>query len=413
MTQSSELIIGLSDIRIKKVKEGRETRVSAVYVGIKSCAHCESQKLRTKDRYFRELKHTRIGNRMIVLEIEVYKSKCLDCGRYSSTRLPGILPRRRATENFRLEAFEAHHGGHSRKFITKTLGIGSATVERWYHDFIEYRLKELSGRPVPRVLGIDEHFFSKKHGFATSLVDLRNRKVFDVVLGRSQKSLHRYLSALPQRDQVQVVVMDMAETYRGIAKKYFPNALLVTDRFHVVRLVQHHFLKLWRELDPEGSKHPGLINLMRQHRDRMKPESKAKLEKYLDEIPGLKAIDDVQQETLRLVRIKRLSPEQMKPLITEFLQNIQKLKFSGFTQLETLAKSLASWKTEILRMWRFTRTNAVTEGFHTVMEMISRRAFGFKNFNNYRKRVIALCGWDGLWNRISTVNQNDLPPLMV
>mgnify|MGYP006285444667 CR=1 FL=1 len=413
MPRVSELIIGLSDIEIQKVKEGRETRVSAVYVGKRSCAHCDSQKLRTKARYVRELKHTRIGNRLIVLEIEVYKSKCLDCGRYSSTRLPGVLPRRQATENFRLEAFEDHHGGHSRKFISKALGIGSATVERWYQDFIEYRVKELSGRSVPRILGIDEHFFSKKHGFATSLVDLRNRKVFDVVLGRSQKSLDRYLSKLADRDKVQVVVMDMAETYRGIAKKYFPNALIVTDRFHVVRLVQHHFLKLWRELDPEGSKHPGLINLMRQHREKMKPESKEKLERYLNEIPGLKAIDEVQQQTLKLMRTKRLSPPQMKPLITEFLECIQKLKHSGFAPLETLAKSLNSWRAEILRMWRFTTTNAVTEGFHTVMEMISRRAFGFKNFNNYRKRVIALCGWDGLWNRVSTVNQNVLPPLMV
>jgi len=58
------------------------------------------------------------------------------------------------------------------------------------------------------------------------------------------------------------------------------------------------------ELDPEESKHPGLINLMRQHRERMKPESKEKLERYLNEIPGLKAIDDVQQQTLRLVRLK-------------------------------------------------------------------------------------------------------------
>lgn len=409
MPQTSELIIGLPDIEIEKVEEGQETLVTAAYRGKKACAYCRSESLRLKARYFRRLKHTRIGNRLICVQIRVFKSKCLDCGRYSSTRLPGILPRRRSTENFRLEAFEAHHGGHSRKLIAKTMRIGSATVERWYQDFIEYRLKELSGRSVPRILGIDEHFFSRKNGFATTLVDLRHRKVFDVVLGRSQKSLHRYLSKLPGRDKVQVIVMDMAETYRSIAKKYFPNALIVSDRFHVVRLVQHHFLKLWRELDPKGSKHPGLVNLMRQHRERMKPESREKLESYLDEVPGLRAIDEVQQQTLRLVRLKRLPKEHMKPLITEFLHTIQQLKFSGFSPLETLAKSLESWKKEILRMWRFTRTNAVTEGFHTVMEMISRRAFGFRNFQNYRKRVIALCGWDGLWNRITTVEKSACP----
>ena len=39
----------------------------------------------------------------------------------------------------------------------------------------------------------------------------------------------------------------------------------------------------------------------------------------------------------------------------------------------------------------FTKCNGITEGFHTKMEMISRRAFGFKNFENYRLRVKALC----------------------
>jgi transposase len=50
-------------------------------------------------------------------------------------------------------------------------------------------------------------------------------------------------------------------------------------------------------------------------------------------------------------------------------------------------------------MWRFTKSNGITEGFHTKMEMISRRAYGFRNFENYRLRVLALCGWDGVMHR--------------
>jgi len=34
----------------------------------------------------------------------------------------------------------------------------------------------------------------------------------------------------------------------------------------------------------------------------------------------------------------------------------------------------------------------ITEGFHRKMKLIQRRAYGFKNFNNYRLRVIAQCG---------------------
>jgi transposase len=39
-------------------------------------------------------------------------------------------------------------------------------------------------------------------------------------------------------------------------------------------------------------------------------------------------------------------------------------------------------------MWRFSKTNGITEGFHNKMEMISRRAYGFRNFENYRLRVL-------------------------
>ena len=38
-------------------------------------------------------------------------------------------------------------------------------------------------------------------------------------------------------------------------------------------------------------------------------------------------------------------------------------------------------------MWRFTKNTGITEGFHTKLEMISRRAYGFKDFENYRLRV--------------------------
>ncbi len=42
-------------------------------------------------------------------------------------------------------------------------------------------------------------------------------------------------------------------------------------------------------------------------------------------------------------------------------------------------------------MWRFTRNNGITEGFHNKMELIHRQAFGFRNFENYKLRVKVLC----------------------
>jgi hypothetical protein len=47
---------------------------------------------------------------------------------------------------------------------------------------------------------------------------------------------------------------------------------------------------------------------------------------------------------------------------------------------------------EIAAMWRFTKNNSITESFHRKMKLIQRRAYGFRNFQNYRLRVIAACG---------------------
>ena len=38
-------------------------------------------------------------------------------------------------------------------------------------------------------------------------------------------------------------------------------------------------------------------------------------------------------------------------------------------------------------MWRFSKNNGITEGFHRKMKLIQRAAYGFKTFDNYRKRV--------------------------
>ena len=51
--------------------------------------------------------------------------------------------------------------------------------------------------------------------------------------------------------------MDLSETYRSIARRYFPNATIVADRFHVVRLINQHFLKVWQQVHPGGPQEPG------------------------------------------------------------------------------------------------------------------------------------------------------------
>jgi transposase len=41
--------------------------------------------------------------------------------------------------------------------------------------------------------------------------------------------------------------MDLAAVSRAIVRRHFPNARIVADRLHVIRLVSHHFLAGWRD----------------------------------------------------------------------------------------------------------------------------------------------------------------------
>jgi transposase len=386
----SEAVLGLPEYQITGIEEvaGKVT-ISARHAGPISCPHCRSQRLRLKDKRLRQPRHESWGLRPCILELESSKFRCKDCGRTFWQRFPGILPRKRATEPFRRSVFVQHYDGVNRSRLGVREDIGGATVERWFHDYLQRELAESRGAPCPRVLGIDEHFFSRKAGFATTFCDLRKHKIFDVVLGRSEAALEDYLAKLPGKDRVRIVCMDLSSVYRAIVHKHFPNAKIVADRFHVIRLITHHFLACWREIDPVGAKHRGLLSLMRRHRHNLKPEQRAKLKLYFEQFPAIREIYRFKQRLCYLLLKKHRTRKQCIPLIKRLLTAIDDLQQSGFARLAQLGETLASWSVEIATMWRFTRNNGITEGFHTKMEVL--QAYGFRNFKNYRLRVKIMC----------------------
>lgn len=390
-------IVGIQDLSIDRVERRREIHVWARPRTRLACIHCSHAAVRIKATYQRTLKHTRQGNQLMVLHLRVPKYHCTECNRYFRHRFSGIRPWRRSTESYRLEVFEAHEGGVSQRKLSVTHQIGSATVERWYQSFVKQRVSELSSRSCPTVLGIDEHFFTRKRGYATTLVDLRHHKVFDVVLGRSETSLRSYLKRLPGREKVRVIVMDLSETYRRIAQQYFPNAIIVADRFHVVRLVNQHFLKLWQNYDPEGRKNRGLLSLMRRHHWKLTALQKERLHAYLAQEPVLQALYFAKQQLNGLLVLRTLNRKRAAKMLPKLTQLIDQFEQSP---ARVLGATLRSWLEPIVAMWRFSKSNGITEGFHTKMEMLSRRAYGFRNFENYRMRVLAQCGWNGVINRV-------------
>ena len=388
----SEAILGLPFYEITGLEEiaGRVV-IRARYEGPILCQNCRSPELRSKGCYIREVRHDSLGSRRCVPELEARKWHCKACGRHFRQRFPGVLLWQRASEPFRRSVFLRHWDGISRSRPGKREGIGSAAVERWSQYFLLRQNAERSNTPCPTIPGIDEHFFTRRSGYATTFCDLKKHKVYDVVLGRSELSLEGYLAKLEGKHLVKVVCIDLSASCRALIQKHFPNARIVADRFHVVRLINQHFLACWRDLDPVGAKNRGLLSLMRRHRHNLKQEQSVKLGIYLTEHPALHQIYRFKQKLCYLLLHKHCNQAKCKQLIPRLLRLVQELRDSGLAPLVQLGNTLHSWQKKIATMWRFTRNNGITEGFHTKMEVLQRQAYGFRNFNNYRLRVRVLC----------------------
>jgi len=356
------------------------------------CTHCGGSKLHSKGRYRRRVRHLESFGSPVELVVNCRRFQCLECRRSFVQPLPGIRPGRHSSEPLREHIHLRHEEGVCVSRLAQLMDMGSATIERIYHQFTARRARERRDWQCPLVLGIDEHTLHKGCRFATTFCDLRNHSVFDVVEGKSAQDLEAFLAGLQGRDRVRVVCIDLSSSYRALIKRYFPHARIVADRFHVIRIVLHHFMNLMRFIAPEIKNHRGRLAVLRKHPDKLDDRQRQRRDELFERHPAFEPIYHQMHSLCDLLRHKHRSKRECRPLAEQLIYCIEQLRQSGFAPLATLAHTLSSWSEEIACMWRFTKNNGITEGFHRKMKLIQRRAYGFRNFNNYRLRVLAQCG---------------------
>jgi transposase len=386
-----DFILNLPGFTIKKVSGYLPLILDVHYRRKARCLFCQGKQLRKKASFIRHVKHESVGHRPMILRFKAYKFYCGPCHRYFNQQFPGIGKHQRATERLQNQIFHQHTQGISGQTLAHNFRLGKATVERWFHQRYLLENRETLQKKCPRILGLDEHSFSKKKGYATTFCDLAQHNIFDVVPGKSSADLSGYLNHLPGKERVKVVCIDLSISYRNIVRQHFPNAMIVADRFHVIRLVNHMSMQTYQSIDPHIKYQRGILNALRTNPDNLKPHQVQKRDQYFRHQPAIAAVYAFKQKLHRLLMIKHRQAKKCKRLIKIFLDYIQQLKESRFSFLNSLGKTLWLWRDEIVRMWRFTKNNGITEGFHRKMKLIQRRAYGFRNFENYRLRVKVLC----------------------
>lgn len=384
--------IGLPDYEVLEEKDKRSRTLIKVATKLApKCPHCGGDRLHSKGRYERRVRHLPCCGLDSEVVVQTRRYRCLDCERHFVPSLPGIRPWYRFSEPYREWIYQQHEDGICASRLAWRQRISAPTVSRTYAAFTARKARERQRQECPPILGIDEHTLHRNGTYVTTFCDLRRHKVFDVAEGRSTRELIGFLRGLKGRHKVRVICIDLSNAYRDLIRKWFPNAILVSDRFHVVRIAMHHFTELAREL--AGIRYDrAFLRLFRTRPDRLTDRQKERLQALFKRYPVLKPFYEKMREICDLLNHKGQSKASCRRHIKALFSHIDDLRAYNFHQLHTLAKTLTSWAEPIAAMWRFSRSNSITEGFHRKMKLIQRRAYGFRNFNNYRLRVIAQCG---------------------
>lgn len=121
------------------------------------------------------------------------------------------------------------------------------------------------------------------------------------------------------------------------------------------------------------------------------------MHEYLAQSPVLQALYVAKQRLNGFLGMNCLKGRRARQMLPKFLTLLARFEQSPAC---ALAAMLRSWLEPIARMWRFTKSDGIAEGFRTRMEVHSRRAYRFRNLEDYRMRVLARCGWKGVINSV-------------
>ena len=241
----------------------------------------------------------------------------------------------------------------------------------------------------PKTIGIDEHSFNKrktgKLPFVSMVVDYNNKKVFEVVPSKVKAALEQHLRHIPGRKHVQNVVLDLSDPYKSFAKDFFPSAKLVADKFHVLRLLQPH-LNRYRKAITGDRRSLGIRKLLLMNSKKLDYWTRQKIWQWLDNYPELKELYMWKEAVHRFYRINGYNRAR-KSLI----RMLDQMAHSKLKEIQTLRRTLKKWMNEILNYFKTRLTNARTEGYNNKAKVLKRKAYGYRNFTNYRLRLLCAC----------------------
>ena len=268
-----------------------------------------------------------------------------------------------------------------------------STVNGIMVSAVERGMLRRSEEDIP-YLGLDEKSSERGHTYVSILTDIDRSRVLDLVPERKLEAAKSLLETLSpaQRASVKAVAMDMWPAFMSAVQTCLPQADIVHDRFHVskylgeavdtVRRQEHRSLALAGTSPLTGSKWAWLKN-------------------YADgrssEAVSFRALNQLNLKTSRAWRIKETFTQFWCYHYTGAAQRFfdawsNNAMRSRLEPIKKVVKMLRRHLTGLLNYSEHRINNACAEGFNSAIQLIKANARGFRNFTNYRARILFHCG---------------------
>jgi transposase len=356
------------------------------------CPKCATPSRSVYDHRVTKAKDAPVRDKVIYLMITKRRFWCAACRKPFTEPVPGITKGQRTTQRFKKAVLWGCENFVDLKRVQAVFHVSPGFVFKTLYEQLELKRKMHNQYPWPKTIGIDEHSWkrNKKRGyteFASIIVNYDRKKVFELVEGKTSGCLSDSLQNIPGRENVKNVILDMCDSFKSFTMDFFPNARLIADKFHVLRLITPHINKKRKEMVGDRRKNP-IGRLLLKNGYQLDHWKRQIVIAWLNQ-PGHEEIKELYtyKEALhKFYRTKGLSKASHA-----FTRLTDAMAVSSVKAIKTLRGTLLKWRKEILAYFETGLTNGRTEGFNNLAKLVQRRAFGYRNFKNYRLRLLSAC----------------------
>src|SRR5690606_8693385 len=251
--------------------------------------------------------------------------------------------------------------------------------------------KSLLDFRTPKWLGIDEVHLLRN--YRCVITDVENKSVIDLLRNRNQDTVIHYLSQLPNHKRIKYVAMDMWNPYRRAVKTVLPDATIVIDKFHVVKMANEALEKIRksnREIitakERRQLKKDRFVLLTRKS-EINDFDDQLKLQLWTDNFPLLGKGYELKEKFFDIYEAKSMA--EAYRLYQSWLTEVPKELMPCF---DPLIKSMNNWEEEIFNYFNVSITNAYTESLNNLIKVTNKIGRGY-SFEALRAKILFTQGY--------------------